>query len=555
MAIPARQQLDGRLAGLREDRYSWWLSYREIATFMVPYRYRWLVTQNERNRGAIRTGSIIDSTGTIAARVLAAGMMSGITSPTRPWFKLRMEGFDRDSVTPVNLWLAECERRMMRVFQESNFYNCIAVVYMDLATFATAPMLIHEDYENVIDCSNPCAGEYYLGLGKNLRVEIFYREIVKTVWQLIDEFGEENVSTSVLNSYKQGGASLSLEIRICHAIEPNVGEGFEVPKHFAYREVYWEDGRTEDKFLRQRGYYEKPGIFPRWDVSGNDAYGVGPGWYALGDVKQLQQEQKRKAQAIDKLANPPMVADVELKNQPASTLPGGVTYITKKEGVGFKPAYENFRPPIQELMQDIAQVQERIQRVFFNDLFLMFQQLQAEPRSAAAIDARREEKLVMLGPVLERFQTEALDPVIDRVFGIMQRGGLLPPPPPELRQGAPIQVEYVSILATAQNAVNTAGIERLLGLVGNLVGVDRTVMDNINLDRTVIRYGSDLTVPPDLMNTDEERQTIRANRAQAEQQAQALQLADAAAKGAKTLSETEVGGGVNALQAMTGGGV
>lgn len=554
MDIPLRQQLEGRLSGLRTDRYSWWTSWREISTFIAPYRYRWLVTPNEMNRGQIKSSAIIDSTGTIAARVLAAGMMSGITSPTRPWFKLRMEGFDRDEVNAVNLWLAECERRMMRVFQESNFYNCIAVVYSDLAIFGTAPMLIHEDFENVIDCCNPCAGEYYLGLGDYLRVDIFYREIVKTVFQIVMEFGEENVSAQVLNTYKQGGAALTQEVKIAHAIEPNVGSDFGVGKEFVFREIYWEQNSTDPtKFLRKKGYYDKPGIFPRWDVVANDAYGHGPGIYALGDIKQLQQEQKRKAQAIDKLANPPMVADVELKNQPASTLPGGVTYITKKgEGVGFKPVYENFRPPINELMQDIQQVQERIQRVFFNDLFLMFQQLQAEPRSAAAVDARREEKLVMLGPVLERFQTEALDPVIDRTFGIMQRGGLFPPPPPKI-QGAPIQVEYVSILATAQNAVNTAGIERLLGFAGSLVGVDRTVLDNINLDRTIVRYGSDLTVPPDLMNTAEERQLIRDNRAKQEQQAQQLQLADAAAKGAKTLSETDMGGGINALQAMQGG--
>ena len=75
---------------------------------------------------------------------------------------------------------------------------------------------------------------------------------------------------------------------------------------------------------------------------------------------------------------------------------------------------------------DIQDVQKRIKEIFFNDLFLMFQQMEAEPRSATAIDARREEKMVMLGPVLERFQNEALDKVIDRVFNIMLRAQTVP---------------------------------------------------------------------------------------------------------------------------------
>jgi hypothetical protein len=276
---------------------------------------------------------------------------------------------------------------------------------------------------------------------------------------------------------------------------------------------------------------------------------------ALGDVKQLQQETKRKAQAIDKLANPPMVADVELKNQPASTLPGGVTYVTKKDGVGFTPAYQNFRPPVAEMMQDITMIQQRIKEIFFNDLFLMISNLDTV-RTATEIDARREEKLVMLGPVLERLQTEGQDPVIDRVFSIMSRGGLLPDPRPEIA-GAPIMVEYVSMLAAAQSAANTTGIERFLAQVGNIAGVHPDVLDIPNWDRMMTRYGLVLGNDPLDINTEDEIGQIRAAKAKAQQAAQMNQVSDTSkgfADAAKNLSATDVGGGTNALQAMLGGG-
>ena len=167
---------------------------------------------------------------------------------------------------------------MMRVFQESNFYNCIAVVYQDLAVFGTGPMLIHEDFENVIHCTNPCAGEYYIGLSDRLEVDTFFREITLTVKQCIQWFGEDAVSNDVKNAYNQpDGAGYAREVPIVHAICPNKKE-YDIPKTFRYAEFYWERGsQNKDKFLRKKGYFELPGVFPRWDVAGNDAYGRSPG--------------------------------------------------------------------------------------------------------------------------------------------------------------------------------------------------------------------------------------------------------------------------------------
>ena len=80
--------------------------------------------------------------------------------------------------------------------------------------------------------------------------------------------------------------------------------------------------------LRVSGFHDWPVMTTRWDVQGNDPYGRCPGMDALGDIKQLQQETRRKAQAIDKMVNPPLLADVQLKNQPMSLLPGGTTYVS-----------------------------------------------------------------------------------------------------------------------------------------------------------------------------------------------------------------------------------
>lgn len=538
-----RMGAEGEFEGMRQARNMFWSHWRELADFILPRRYRWLITANESRAGSQINGKILDATGTIAARRLASGMMSGITSPTRPWFKLRIPGVSDNESDPASLWLAEVERRMLQVFSESNFYTSMAVVYFDLVVFGTACNIIYEDFDDVIRCYNPALGEYYLANDAKGRVNKIAREFILTTEQVVNEFGEENVPETLLTRYNQATRTgLEQPEVICHLIRP---------KGKRWEELFWIKGSPRDKFLRRKIFREWPACCPRWDISGNEPYGRSPGMDALGDIKQLQQETRRKAQALDKMVNPPMVADIQLKNQPASVLPGGVTYVSGLQSGRqmFAPAYQ-VNAPIAELMQDIAQVQDRIGQIFFNDLFMMISNLETV-RTATEIDARREEKLIQLGPVLERFENEALDPAINRVFNIMLRAGLLPEAPPEI-QGVELQIQYVSMLAEAQKATQTAAIERLFQFTGNLAGIRPDVLDNLNFDEGVDQYADALNVSPRIIFSQEMVQAQRQQRAEQMQEAQMAQDAAGGVEGAKLLSETNVGGGMNALEAILG---
>ena len=552
MSEEYRRYANDRLANLRTVRNSWLVHWRELADFILPRRYRWLVMANNMARGSQINGNIIDSTGTLAARTLASGMMNGITSPTRPWFKLRIEGYEEDY--DVQGWLSDCERRMMTVFQESNFYQSMAIMYFDLVVFGSACVLIYDNYDNVIHCNNPCLGEFFFDLNNDLEVGTVGREFVLTNSQMVDEFGEEKVSKEVRDAAKEG-ALKGKERVIGHIVEPKRGEFGLVPKKFPFREVYWEVGSSNDTLLRAKGFYDWPVMAPRWDVQSNDAYGRSPGMDALGDIKQLQQETRRKAQAIDKMVNPPMLADVQLKNQPMSLLPGGTTYVSglSRDREGARPVY-TVMPPIGEMMQDIREVQQRIKITFHNDLFTGITDLQTV-RTATEIDARREEKMVLLGPVLERILSsrEGLGSAIDRVWGIMYRGRLLPPAPDKLRQTAThIQVDYISMLSMAQRGISTAGIEKLWGFAGNIAAVKPEILDKLDPDQTIDEYAAALGVTPKIVIGDDKVAEMRQERARQAQVAQAAQLGMGAVQGAKTLSETDVGGGANALQVMLG---
>lgn len=550
IALEERKRLDQVFAVLKKDRLPFWNLWRDLANYFLPKRYVWLESTNEaRVRRTARNPMIIDSTGTAAARILASGMFNGVTSPSRPWFSLRIPGYD-DEGGPVTQWLEACTLVMMQVMAESNFYNALAVMYLDLVVFGTAAALIYEDDETVIRCYNPALGEFYLGQSHRLAIDTFAREFNQSVRQLATQFGEENLTDQSKANLRRGGAEALSEVKVYHLIEPNHNNSG-VPLKFRYRETYWEASSTGGVVLAMRGFNELPGIFPRWEQTANDAYGTSPAMDALGDVIQLQQESKRKAQGLDKMINPPIVADIQLQHRPTALLPNGITYVAGQNNVGAKPLYQ-IAAPIQEISDDIGNIQIRIREIFHNSLFNMISQLDTV-RSATEIDARKEEKLVLLGSVLERFENEALDPSIDRIFKICLRKRLFPDPPQELPEGTPIEPQYVSILATIQRSLKAAPTERWVGLIGNLAGVVPQALSVPKWDELIRDYGLAIGVPAKVMKTREEVQAeVEAQQAQQEAAASA-ETANQLAQGAQTLSETEVGGGANALQQLLAG--
>ena len=545
--VGLRQYLDRRLQALRTERLSWWNHWQDLSDYILPRRGRFLLTANSGLAGEVRNQKIIDNTGTLAARTLASGLMAGLTSPSLPWFRLNLRNNALADQPDVQDWLDQVASRMMQVFARSNFYNSLATAYEELAVFGTAAMLILEDPDDVIRAHTLTAGEYFLAPSERQCVNTLYREFTQTIAQVVARFGLEACSASVQSLYASG--QLDREIIIAHAIEPEdtPTDPGAVWTLKPWRSVYWEVGSSYTQVLDVRGFHEFPACTPRWGLVGNDVYGRSPGMDALGDIRALQVEQKRKAQAIEKMVNPPMVADAALKNQPASLLPGGVTFVPGGgAGVGFRPVYE-VNPPLDGLVQDIQEVQGRINRAFYADLWLMISQLD-DVRSAAEIAARREEKLVMLVPVLERLHAELLYPAIARTFAIMARNQMLPPLPQGLDWDE-VAVDYVSPMAQAQKAAAIGGLERLLAFVGQVGAVAPNVADNVNVDEAVLDYARMLGISPKVLVSADMVQAMRQQRAMAANLNQKVDMAEKLAKVGERASNVHLGHGSNLAEA------
>lgn len=555
-----RQRLERRLGGLKTERSSWETHWRDLATHFKPRRGRWHL--GDVNRGGNKHQAIIDSTPTMAARTLASGMMAGLTSPARPWFRLASPDPELNEFGAVKEYLYICESRMREVFSKSNLYNVLPTIYGELGTFGTTAASVFEDAQDVLRLYPHTIGSYYLATSERGEVDTLYREFQLTVRQLCQRFGLDKLSVRTRDMYQRG--EFEQKIDVIHAIEANDQVNIFKRDHrgMPFRSVYFERGGKhtgqqtapfgENQLLRESGFREFPVLAPRWDVLDENIYGDSPAMDCLGDAKAVQIQQRRKAQAIDKMVNPPMVGSSSLRNQHASLLPGGITYVdSPSPGDGFRPAY-TVNPQIEHLVMDIRETEERINRAMFADLFMMLMMSDRRQITAREVEERHEEKLLMLGPVLERLNDELLDPLIDRTFAIMNRQGMLPMPPQEL-QGAELRVEYISILHQAQKMVATAGMERFTAFVGALAQGKPEVLDKLDADQAVDEYAESMGVPPKLVVPDEKVMLIRQQRAQQMQAQQAMEQAQPLARAAKDMSETNMEGN-NALAQVLGMG-
>ncbi len=572
--IDIYRHLETRMQALRTWRLSWWTHWAQLAEFILPKRYHWLIVPNRMTKGFAVNQSIIDSTATLAMQICAAGLWTGLTSPSRPWFKLDIAlpwvELDPDGKE----WLEDTEERLYTVLGQGNFYTTMAQAFQDVTTFGTAPVIIYEDFEDVVRCYLPCAGEYYLAAGARLSVDTLYREFNLTVAQIVEMFGLEHCSAEVRKLWSEGGAMLEKEFVVAHAIEPNnplskkasetkVGKIQVVPSSFTFRELYWLKGIKGSSELSRRGFHERPFMVARWSVTSNDPYGRGPGMDAIGDTKQLQMETRRKAEFIEKLVIPPMIADVELKNEPSSILPGNITYVNTSNGrKGFTPAFEVSPAALMPMIEDIKIIEDRINRCFFVDIFMAISRMEGvQPRNELELTKRDLERLQVLGPFIELFETEFASPAIQRVLAIMERRRMLKPMPKSL-QGVPLKINYVSIMKLAQRSAETVSMKDFLQTAGALSAAAKAAgvpdpLRIVNLDKSMRIYGDLSNFPQEAVFTEQEvKQADNAKAAAMQkhmQAQQAMQATSAGVQAAKTLSETSTGGGT-ALGALMGNG-
>lgn len=528
--LSTREYFDRRVGAMQDVRQNFIPHYRDLSDFVAPRRGRFFV--DDVNKGSPKYQAIINSHATQALRTARSGMFAGTMSPSRPWFRVGVLDPDLMEQQDVKVWLETVEKILRDIFNQSNLYNMAPVMLGELLQFSTGCMTQVDDFQDVARFYTHTVGSYMIAQNERFVVETVAREFKRSVEQLVAQFsvpggGSEalaNLSITVRNAWDQGNYDTMVPVINFIEKNPDAQDGGIFANRKPFRSVTYETGGNDKKFLGIAGYEEFPAYVPRWEVTGEDTYGTDcPGMTALGDVKGLQVEERHKAMGIEKMVNPPLQGPPGLRNVPSSSLPGSLTTYSADGTHVLKPVHE-VRPQIGELVQDIDKVERRIDAAYYVPLFKAITNLEGiQPKNELELTAVDQERLLELGPVLERVHGDFLAKMVERTFNQAVRAGILPDAP-EVIQEQKLSVRFISSLAIAQRAVSVGGIERVMGFASSLAEIWPAATKKIDAMQAIDEYGQAIGVPAKLIVPDD---VVAQQLAEEKAEQQALQMQEA----------------------------
>lgn len=538
--LPEKKKLARKLNELYEKRRDYVNRWIEIRDYQLPFIGEFDETGDKLTPARRKDLKIAQGVAWLAAQVFAAGVMSGLTPPSRQWFRFAFKRPDLNGNVEAMKVLDQRQEIVSYILAKSNFYNSVHSVYLELP-FGQCPLAIFYDPQNGVRFQAMTIGTYALGVDGYGKVDTVARKYEMTLQQIINCFGVDALPKNLQEQVK-AGVGLDKKHQVNWLVEPNDNRlpGYVDKLNMPYRSVYWLDKSQEDEFLYVGGFEEWAIPVARYLVNGLEPYGKGPGWFAEGDSKMLQLLKKDYLTAVELSIKPPMKGPAQLMNNGGINLiPGGLTAVDDQSQQYVTPLFD-VKLDLAHAQQEIIRIEDAIKRAYSADLFLMLDSLDNGRMTAREVMERTQEKLQQLGPVVERLQDEFLNPVIHRVYSIIERSGGFPPIPQELFEvigDEDIEVDYISPLAQAQKMSGLVNIEQGIAQVAQMAQLWPEVLKKIDPLATISKYFEMLGAPAVMQRSNEAVAEILAQEQKAMQEQQEIANTMAMAQAAAPLAD------------------
>ena len=541
-----RRHYQAKVKQMEDNRQQYLKRWKAIRDYQLPYIGSFEDTADTTDYARRRDTNIYHSVAWKANQAFAAGVMSGLTPPSRQWFRLNWTGEGMKQYPEAGDLLDKRMAMLQDVLLKSNFYNAIHSAYLELA-FGQAPLAIFQDADTGVHFVPFTIGTYMMENGPDGVVDTFCTKFEMTAQQLVDKYGADKIPSQIKADLNNGG--VKTKYKVYWLVEPNRfhDRNKEVMDkyHMKYLSIYWLEAGNPNEFLVIGGFEEWPIPVARYLVTGNETYGKGPGWFAEGDSKGLQKLEKDDIVAVELGIKPPMMGSASTAKQGINLVPGSYTVVGRDEPV--RPLFQT-QVNLQHLQEKILDLQDRVKRSYSADLFMMLERLEDKNMTAQEVLQRKQEQLQQLGPVVQRLQFEFLRLIIERVYNILDRAGILPtaqdPELAELMSHEEVTIEYISPLAQAQKMAGLTNIEQAIAFTGQLAQFDQSVLDKVNWTKAIDSYFDMVGAPASLKRSDKEFEEIQQQKAEAmakqqqqQEAVQAVQMAAPAAQAAKNITE------------------
>ena len=450
------------------DRSAYEATWREIAALIHPTRAQFQGTGQRQAAKPAARGQVYDSTALLAAENLAAGLFSALTHPATPWFQLQAE--DQD-------WADSVETALHSALNAGGqaFYTVLPDLFRDLVCFGTAVLAIKPGPRFVVRRLEDVVLE---DDGEGDVARIFRRFRLRAPVAL-RRFGP-STPTELRRAAKDDPQRFGHFIEVTERLpeDPATAPSLLTPR----AKVTVIDAHS-GQVVETRQRAEGSELVLRWSTANGGPYGDSPAMLTLPDVKTLNAMCKASLLAAQKAVDPPILSAHEhgmrgLKTHPGAVIYGGLDAAGRRL---YQPFMDGSNPGLSLEMEEQRRAQ--IREAFFASLLSV---AHAPGETATAFLGRQEEKARLLAPYLARLQSEFLEPLIQRLFGMLYRVGALPRPAgPALHPTLP-RIRLVSPLAQAQRLSDASRNLRLLEGVSGLGVAQDSLIDTQSLARSIL---------------------------------------------------------------------
>lgn len=499
--------------------------WQEVTDHMIGRREFITVSHQDARPRIHRT--IYDNTSMISGTLLASGMHTLLTNTATKWFRLKPENERALQERAVAEWFEDAEMVMYAAFNrpEARFMSQMHEVYTDLVHFGTSALWVLDKPGAGVAFSARPLSETFIAQDSEGVLDTYFRKIRMTnrqVVDLMDKIGgnSDRAKKDVADGNGEGERDYLEWIRKNDDIDPAQIGRRGMPWASTYLTI------DDAEILSEGGYRELPFLVARWSTDAGEVYGRGPGIQALPAQKMLNQMKKVTIESGQLSVRPPAFVRHDGVMSSLRLQPGGVTYLGPDDGTGRDPVtFMETRSNPSIGYEMIERERVSVRAAYHFELLQLLQ----DPRMTATQVIELASKMArLLSPILGRMQSEVLEPMIERVFAILLRQGRFLPLPPELA-GTEVNVEYVSPIARSQREGDAAAIIDTFTVAANLSQVAPEVLDNLDGDEAIREIAAAKGVPLSALRSIADRDAIRQQRVQQEQQQQALDQAQQAA--------------------------
>lgn len=457
-----------RWASLDTDATNWKTHWQECYENIVPRKEDVI---SSRMPGDQRNDDLYDTTAILANEMLASALHGMLTNPETKFFDIVFNDQRIMEMQEVIDWCQDVSDKMYRALNNTNFQTEIYEIYIDLGSIGTSCLYMGEHEENLVHFSARAMKEVRIDENNLGIIDTVYRNFKWSATQIISEFGEKACPVDVLRAANNNSMD---KFEVIHAVEPTNSEAQKQVKKQKFKSTYV---LGDKKFILSKGgFREFPYAVPRWSKTTGEKYGRGPGMSMLPDILMINAMALTVIQGAQKTVDPPLMVQDDGVIGNVRLTPGGLT-IVRPGSDQIKPLITNANVEFGEQM--LESVRNRIRAGFYVDQL----QLQQGPQmTAEEVKQRTEEKLRLMGPVLGRQHFELLSPMITRLYDIMTRKKLLPPPPNAVK-GAKFDVRYSSLIARAQRMAEGQNMMRALQLLEPLAKVKPQILDLLDEEK------------------------------------------------------------------------